>query len=265
MFFSLSKILWWFVSPGNIILFVLCLATVLLFIRRQRLARWLFGILAVSAVFISTIPIGSWMITSLENRFPAVDTPPKHIDGVIVLGGVANQIVTHARGQVAISDAAERLTALAHLGYQYPEARLVFSGGSGLLFNQELKEGDVIAPLLKDIGFDPDRVEIENRARNTFENALITREFVKPKASETWLLVTSAFHMPRAVGCFRKVGWESIVPYPVDFRSTGIYVPTSIPQFSSRMSELELAIHEWLGLFFYWLTDRIDEPFPQPR
>jgi uncharacterized SAM-binding protein YcdF (DUF218 family) len=220
---------------------------------------------AVLTLAIATVPLGSWMITALENRFPVVRELPPHIDGVIALGGVANQIVTNARGQVAISDAVERLTALASIGRQFPDTRLVFSGGSGLLFHQEIKEGDILAPFLADIGLDPNRVEIESGARNTYENAIITREFAAPAPEETWVLITSAFHMPRAVGCFRKAGW-TVLPYPVDFKSTGQYGPfLDIPNFSGRLSALELAVHEWLGLIFYWLTGRIDEVFPHPQ
>lgn len=264
MFFSLSKIFWWFVSPGNVFLLLLCAGTLSLFTRWSRIGKWLLSATAILAIGIATFPIGSWMISPLENRFPIVRSLPPKVDGFISLGGMVNQLVTDARGQVTVGEAVERLTTLASLGRQYPEARLVFSGGSGLLFNQEIKEGDVIAPFLKDIGITDGRIEIENQARNTYENAKITRQFVSPKPNETWVLITSAFHMPRAMGCFRKAGWGEIIPYPVDFRSTGTHPFMVIPRFAGGLSDLELAVHEWLGLFFYWMTGRMDELFPRP-
>ena len=263
MFFTLSKVLWWFAAPGNALLFLLCLGAVLLFTPWRRAGRWLTASAVVLAVLVSTIPVSGWLMTELENRFPVTTRLPERVDGIISLGGIVNQFVSQARGQVSVGDPVERLTELAGLAQKYPEARLIFSGGSGNLFKTDVKEADVLNPFLEQIGLDPARVTFDNRARNTFENALLVREIANPQPGENWILITSAFHMPRSVGCFRQAGW-TIIPYPVDFHTTGEGEFGFFPDFSGRLNGLNLAVHEWLGLIFYWLTDKTDALFPAP-
>lgn len=264
MFFHLSKILWWFTAPSNGLLLLLGVGVLLLWTPWRRAGRWVVT-LGIMLLFVATtMPVGSWMLNRLENRFPAVSALPSKIDGIIVLGGVVNQFLTKARGQISIGDPAERLTAFAELAHRYPKARLIFSGGSALPFRQDLKEADVLGPIWPQIGLDPNRVVYENRSRNTYENAKNTFELAHPRPGETWILITSAFHMPRAVGCFRRVGW-AIVPYPVDYRTEPVFQFSLSPNLSDNLSILEMAVHEWLGLFFYWWTDRIDSVFPSPN
>lgn len=263
MFFTLSKVLWWFAEPGNALLFLLCLGVVLLFSPWRRAGRRITALATVLALAISILPVGGWMMTKLENRFPVAIDLPERIDGIVSLGGVVNQFVTKARGQVAVGEAVERLTALAGLARQYPDARLIFSGGSGSLTHTDIKEADVLTPFLRQIGLDASRVTFDNQARNTHENAVRVRELANPQPGENWILITSAFHMPRAVGSFRKVDWQ-MIPYPVDFHTTGDIGFNFFPNFSGRLNGLGLAVHEWLGLVFYWLTDRTDDLFPAP-
>ena len=65
-------------------------------------------------------------------------------------------------------------------------------------------------------GLDARRILVETRSRNTYENAVYSKELAQPQPGQIWLLVTSANHMPRAVGCFRAVGFD-VIPYPVDY------------------------------------------------
>lgn len=264
MFFYLSKILWFFADPGNLLLIALCLGAVLVYRRRDWIGRRLVSLAALLAIVATVVPIGSNLMIVLENRFPIPGEPPENIDGIVVLGGVVNELVTRARGQVSIGGSIERLTEFAALSKQYPKAKLVFTGGSGKLLSQDVKEGDAVGPLLRQLGVDPDRLLIDNQSRNTFENAAMTLELAKPHPDETWLLITSAFHMPRSVGVFRKAGWN-IIPYPVDFYYTG--EPVFVPGFSflGGLNALSSATHEWLGLIFYWLTGKTDSLFPGPK
>ena len=96
----------------------------------------------------------------------------------------------------------------------------VFSGGSPALFVSEAPEAEFAARLLRDFGIDPERIQIEEQSRNTVENAVFSRLIAQPKPGERWLLVTSAYHMPRSIGAFRKAGF-AVEPYPVDWRTRG--------------------------------------------
>jgi uncharacterized SAM-binding protein YcdF (DUF218 family) len=171
--------------------------------------------------------------------------------------------LTHHRGQAAIGAAAERLFAMAALAKRYPQAKLVFTGGSGRLFAQDKKEAHLVAPLIQSLGVDSARAIFEDQSRNTTENATFSRRLADPKAGETWLLVTSAWHMPRTVGSFRKAGWP-VVAYPVNYTTTGESMPPLLFNFGYGISSLGGAMHEYAGLFFYWLTGKTDTLFPGP-
>src|SRR4029079_5186358 len=97
---------------------------------------------------------------------------------------------------------------------------IVFAGGSGSLFGNRPDEAQFASRLWQSLGIGASRIELENASRNTFENATMTKALVQPEPGQRWLLVTSAFHMPRAVGCFRRAGF-AVEPYPVDWQTGG--------------------------------------------
>ena len=264
MFFYMSKILWFFLDLSNLLLVALCLGTILIYLRPNRLGRRLLSLTAVLSVIVATLPIGHNLIVILENRFPAVQTLPAKVDGIIVLGGIVNQNITQARGQVSIGGAVERLISFAVLSKQYPKAKLLFTGGSGDILRQNIKEGDVVEPLLVDLGVDLKRLKIESNSRNTYENAVLSKRLAQPSAEETWILITSAFHMPRSVGVFRQVEWD-VIPFPVDYHFEENLAFELSFNFIGGVNILSRAIHEWLGLLVYWLTDKSVTFFPGPE
>ncbi len=263
MFFTLSKFFWFIVEPSNVILLLISVGALMIFSPWWRAGRVLVSLAAISALGLAILPIGNISLVELENRFPVAVKLPPRVDGIIALGGVASQFVTRSRGQISLGGAVERLTEFASLSRRYPDAKLVFTGGSGYVFRQDIKEADVLGPFFKSLGMDVGRIIFENRSRNTFENAVNTFELVKPGADETWILITSAFHMPRAFGTFRKAGWN-IIPYPVDFYFEGNEMFSLSFNLGAGMSRFAAALHEWLGLAFYRLTGKSDVFFPAP-
>ena len=117
--------------------------------------------------------------------------------------------------------------------------------------------------LFEELGLPIERVEFEEQARNTYENGVFTHLLVEPKGGERWVLVTSAFHMPRAVGVWRKLGWE-IIPYPVDYRVNPGSLSISIDPAGSLQS-LSLGLREWGSLLLYRMMGRTEEVFPNPK
>ena len=264
MFFVLSKILWALVNPGNLLLLLLVLGAVLLWTRWRRFGRWLVGFSTVAFLLLAVVPLGNWAFGVLENRFPPLVQLPERVDGIIVAGGIVNPVTSKDRGQLSINGAVERVYEMAVLSRRYPKARIVFSGGSGSLLYPDLKEAHAVVPLFRQLGVDTKRVIFEDQSRNTAENAVNTYRVIQPKGGETWLLVTSAFHMPRTVGSFRKAGWD-VTPYPVDYNTR---LTKALPvqfNFSGGVGSLGGAVHEFLGLFFYWLDGKTDELFPGPE
>jgi uncharacterized SAM-binding protein YcdF (DUF218 family) len=265
MFFWLSKILWVLADPGTLLFLALALGTGLLATRWRRAGARLLAATTVAAAAIAILPLGEWGGALLENRFPRPAVTPDKVDGIVVLGGVVDPYQTAARGEESIGGAAERLVAFARLAKRHPEARLVFSGGSGDPLRQDLKEAHAVGPLLDLMGVPGDRVVFEADSRNTHENAILAKELVKPGPDETWILVTSAFHMPRAVGCFRRAGWR-ILPYPTDFNTAGEGGGLSLRfNVTGGFGRLSAFLHEAIGLLFYRLTGRTDALFPAPE
>jgi uncharacterized SAM-binding protein YcdF (DUF218 family) len=161
--------------------------------------------------------------------------------------------------------AAGRLVEAAALAHRYPNARVIFSGGSANLISADAREADYAAAMFESLGVSRERLAMERRSRNTQENAEFARAMISPGPGERWLLITSAFHMPRSVGVFRKAGFP-IEPFPVDWRIGG---RSDLFNFSvsalEGLGRIDTAIREWIGLTAYWATGKTSELFPGPE
>jgi uncharacterized SAM-binding protein YcdF (DUF218 family) len=255
MFFVLSKVGWFFVQPSNVLI---ASAVVGLLLTRTRFAQlgqrtmaWALALLAVCAI----LPVGNWILLPLEERFPPWNESQGGPDGIIVLGGAINPETSAARPYPGINGAAGRISATSRLAKRYPQARIVYAGGA---------EAETAAQVFEDFGVPRVRVEIEDRSRNTIENAIFTKKVVNPKLGERWLLVTSAFHMPRAMGVFRRNDFP-VEAYPVDWRTSGPQDLLSFSlSFSDGLGRVDLGVHEWTGLIAYWVFGKTSALFPAP-
>jgi len=264
MFFTLSKVLWFFLEPGNAFLAALLLGLIFCKTRFRRLGKWLVGLSICFALTVTFLPIGPWMYGALENRFPVPGKLPAHVDGIVVLGGVIDPKLTKARRTPVIGGAVERITVSAELAKRYPTARLIYTGGSGSLLDQQDREADYVAGLYAALGVAREQLSFDREARNTWENGRNAYKMAQPKPGQHWILVTSAFHMPRAVGIFRRLGWATI-PYPVDFSTPPAQSFSSPMSFSLGLGQISSALHEWIGLMAYWVTGKTDAAIPKPR
>ncbi len=264
MFFIVSRIFWFVAEPVTLAIVVGVLGILLGITRFARAGRVLTtGAFVALAVGLFT-PIGAVLLRPLEDRFPQ---PPADIPvpaGIIVLGGAADAEKSEARGQVYFSPDGARMTAGVVLARRYPSARLVFTGGSGWLLGQGPPEPTSGRKLRLSLGVPAERMAFESKSRNSWENGLFTRDLVKPKAGETWLLVTLAWHMPRSVGVFRRLGFD-VIPYPVSYRTFGDerdFLPSS--SMIDRVYMLDHSVREWVGLLAYRLAGKTDALFPAP-
>jgi uncharacterized SAM-binding protein YcdF (DUF218 family) len=264
MFFALSKILGFFTSVSNVLVTIGIVGVLLLGTRHNRLARWLMVTsVALIAVF-GLSPLGSALMLPLEDRFPPWDPSRGAPDGIVMLGGAIAPDVSAARDSVALDQAAERVTATAELARRYPNARIVISGGSNALTFDEAIEAVFAVKELEALGVAHERITAEEQSRNTIENAVFSRLVANPKPGERWLLVTSAYHMPRAVAAFRAAGFP-IEPYPVDWRTRGpaeLMWPFSTV--GDGLQRTDTAMHEWIGLLAYRLAGQTADLFPAP-
>lgn len=263
MTFVLSKVLWLLVKPSHVILILLVLGLLLALTRWRRLGLIFIGISTVALIIVAVLPVAYWLAAPLENRFPAPRELPSEIDGIVVLGGAVDLPISRTRRQVSLNDAAERLTTFITLARRYPSARLVFAGGSGGLSMGDLREADVARQLMADLGLGPERVRFERNSRNTYENAVLAKKLAQPAAGEAWLLITSAAHMPRSIGVFRKVGW-TVTPYPIDYKTKPTAPSFIRPYLNVSLSTVDKMTREWLGLLAYRVMGRTDRVFPGP-
>ena len=265
MFFVASKILWLLSAPLNLLAF-LGLAGALIAGRRPRTGRLLAGGAALLILVLGVSPAGPMLISPLEQRFPRPPSDMPEPYGIIVLGGAIDDDLSSAHGTLVLQDGAARLSESAVLARRYPGARLFYTGGSAEIVgpNNASYEAEAARAFWIATGIDPSRIGVENRSRNTDENARFSADILKPTPAQTWLLITSAYHMPRSMGLFRKAGFRLIAD-PVDYRAFGDsrdWHP--IRKSLAGLLIFDTALHEWIGLVAYWLTGRIDNLFPAP-
>jgi uncharacterized SAM-binding protein YcdF (DUF218 family) len=264
MFFALSKVLGFFTLPSNVLIAIGIVGLILLCTRFARLGSWLVVTSLVLIAIAGLSPLGNVLMIPLEQRFPAWNASRGAPDGIIVLGGAISPEVSAFRDAVALNEAAERITFAAELARRYPNARIVYTGGSNAL----LFEGAIEAPFavreLEALGVAHDRITAEEQSRNTIENAVYSRLVAQPKPGDRWLLVTSAFHMPRAIAAFRAAGFN-VEACPVDWRTRGsLDAARFFGSLSEGLARTDTAVHEWVGLFAYRLTGKTKELFPAP-
>lgn len=265
MFFTVSKILGFFVVPSNTVAMLCALGAVLLATRFRKAGSRILGLGVVLLLVFGYSSLGNLLLLPLTERFPAWSAGGRAPDGIIVLGGSIDAESSQARGSLEMDASAERIVTMLQLARRFPQARIVFSGGSANLIEEPVPEAPIAGDLLEDFGTPRARIVLESESRTTAENATFTRKLVSPKPGERWLLVTSAFHMPRSIGAFRKAGFD-VEAYPVDWRtrgwSDGLMPFTAL---SAGLARTDVAVHEWVGLIAYWAAGRSSELFPGPR
>jgi len=261
--FAVSKLLNFLWTPDSLLVLVLGIGTAALWFW-PRVGRWL--VTAGVAVFAigSFLPVGIWLLAPLEDRFPRPGPDELgRVDGIIVLGGAVQPEITHTRAALALNRHAERIVEMAMLARRFPQVPIVYAGGSGDVRGERPTEAAAISPYLAALGISPERVRLENASRNTFENAVETWNRSRPAPDERWLLVTSAFHMPRAIGVFRAAGWDPVA-FPVDYLGSGRERwPMLAP--AGHWADLRLAAHEYVGLLAYRAAGYSNALLPGPR
>jgi uncharacterized SAM-binding protein YcdF (DUF218 family) len=264
LFFVLSKTLGFMLLPSNFLIGLGTIGAILLAARRRRLGSRLMATAAILLAVCAFSPLGYVLLHPLEQRFPPWDSARGAPDGIVILGASVEADLSAAHGVPVVRGAPDRIIRAAMLAHTYPNARVVFSGGSANLISNDAKEADHAAAIFEGLGIAKSRLIMERRSRNTLENAEFSRDLVKPKPGERWLLVTSAFHMPRSVGLFRKAGF-AVEPYPVDWRTAD---RLDFMAFSSLgvegLARTDTAIREWMGLIAYRLAGKTDQLWPGP-
>jgi uncharacterized SAM-binding protein YcdF (DUF218 family) len=264
LFFYLAKIVWFAAQPSSLIALAMIAGVVLMRTRWQRPGRWLLIGGLAALVVLGLSPGSQALIVPLENRFPRADLsrgPP--VTGIIVLGGAEDGRADPPRELAGLNEAAERITEAVALARRYPQARVVFTGGSAALMTDSPPESLAMGRLLEALGVPRDRLTLESHSRDTYENAVFTRRLIDPAPGERWLLVTSGWHMPRAIGCFRKAGFP-VEAWTVDYRTSGRIDLWPNSNLTVGLRQIDFATREYVGLLMYYMSGRTSALFPAP-
>jgi len=259
----LSRILGIVFTPSNFLLLLLVLGMLLQWTRAKRWGKMLALAVAAAFLLVFFLPIDDWLTAPLENRYSRPPWPAQ-VDGVLVLGGGENGLVFAARHLPGFDANEGQLVESAELLRRYPNAKLIFSGGMAPLAKGGKSEASVARVIYRQLGVESSRLILESRSRNSWENFVNSKALARPKPGETWLLVTSAARMPRAMGIAAKLHWR-MLPWPCDYLTTGKAEGIGWnSSFVDRLGKIDFAVHEWAGLAAYWLTGRLGDPSSVP-
>ena len=264
MFFYLAKTLWFFAQPSGLLLLLLLTGAALLLAGRDRVGRRLVVASAGLLLFGGWLPVSNWLMLPLEQRFSRADLAGG-VDGIVVLGGGEEARIWAERAGHALNEAGERFTEAVALARRYAKAKVAFTGGAIELLTAPKVGADAARAIFADLGLaEGERLLFERKARDTWENAVLVKALAQPKAGERWLLVTSAWHMPRAIGAFRKAGFP-VEPWPVDYRTASLWDalrPFEAP--ADGLKRFDTALREWVGLVVYRASGRTSALLPGP-
>lgn len=262
VFFTLSKVIWSFARPDHLVLLLLTLSVLSLAwgSHKKRARRWSLSLLA-AVWLVALVPIGKALLQPLEQRFAVPQQlEQSRLSGIVVLGGAEDLSAMQFHQRAEFSDAADRVMVVPELAQRFPGLPIIYSSGSSWLSEPGLKGADYTKLYFDAIGLGS-RVLYERQSRNTFENATLSRALAGEQMDGTWLLVTSAFHMPRSVGVFQQQGWK-VQPYPVDFRGQSFAGLGVLFSLSGNLSDLVMALREWVGLLAYRLSGKTAQLLP---
>jgi uncharacterized SAM-binding protein YcdF (DUF218 family) len=252
-----------FSAPSNLIGAAIVVGFVLLLLRLR------IGII-VAAVSVAGLlaagfgPLGNVLLTPLEERFPEWRYPHRHVDGIIVLGGSYDFVRHPYLSMIVLEEDTEPLALVIDLARRYPEAKVIVSGGSS--YSHDVTEASIMKDYFTSFGIAPERIVTEDRSLNMVQSAQFTANLLRPDPSSRWLLLTYGHLMPRAVGAFRKAGFE-LFPFAIHVRNPSGWdvMWNSDRTLAENLGKLDIAAHEWLGLAYYKLKGYSDEWFPSPR
>lgn len=245
---------WWIINIDLFFILLLLVGSGLLFFQRRTWGKRFLFISCLGFVFFGVVPIGLWTFENLENHFPKIQSIPPDTKGMILLGGSFDKMTTLARGETAYNLTGGKFFQFIELAREHPHLELVFTGTP---FEVETAKKE-----FKALGLDPNTIIFEGGSKDTKDNAAKTAALIKPKPDEKWILITSAYHMPRSVALFRKAGFK-VIPFPVDYHSPGQYEPLFFIGLTLNLQGWQASSREWLGMVANYLMGRSDEVYPK--
>tara|TARA_Y100000588_G_scaffold381706_1_gene467840 strand:- start:237 stop:1019 length:783 start_codon:yes stop_codon:yes gene_type:complete len=253
MTFFLSKFLWFILNPFNLFIYFLILAFFFNYINFKKISKLIFSFTILFFIFSGILPTGSYLNYLLEKDFHDTIILPKKVDGILILSGASNPNLTKEYNKISLNDSAERLTESIILINKYPNAKIIFSGGSGSLNPDAIGHSYAVKLFFENLNINLKNIIFENKSRNTYENILFSKNKAKPQSNEIWIVITSAFHLKRTLNIAKKLEWN-LLPYPTDFKQSKKFEWKISFNFLNNFLTFQNSSHEWMGLAaYYWM------------
>lgn len=256
LFFLASKVFWAIAQPDSLIVIILAISAVLTLFNHLRWAKITILSTTLFLVGLGFYPLGDVILAPLENSY----TRPSNVDPtrIILLGGAEDNYPSALTLIPNLTEAGDRFLAALSLAHQFPNATLIFTGGSGHLLDQSISGTDIASPIFNQFPTLAGRTILEGSSRNTFENAKNTKATLAALdhdlAHGQTVLVTSAFHMRRSMGVFCTAGYQNLIPYPADYRVSQKWDW----DLANHLADLNSGLREWIGLLAYRVTGKIN-------
>lgn len=253
-----------FLSTPSTLLALTALFGVVLLIFRPQIGG-IVAALSLTGIAVAALsPLGNVLLTPLDKRFPMWSYPSQQgLEGIIVQCGSYDKVRYSYVSTLVLENDTEPVALIVDLARRYPNAKIILSGGNPSE-KAELDDAATLKKYFVSLGIAPARILVEGRSRTTAQNAQFAASLLHPLPSSRWLLVTYGYRMPRAVGAFRKAGFN-VVAFPVHLRTNGwaqMWRPDNSA--TENLLKLDIATHEWLGLAYYKLRGHSDEWFSGP-
>lgn len=263
MTFTLSKIFWLAAQPLSAAFLAIFLSLFCGWLGWRRMRSFL-ALMAALILFLTLYTTsGAWLLQKLEDRIARPETLPSNLSCILILGGGFETEVTTSRGGFELNQGGDRFVEGLRLARLHPGARILVSGGDGSLGGTYEGDARTAVRFFEAFGISANRLVQEATSRNTHENAVNTRVVLEKEGLGDCVLITSAFHMPRSIGLFRKNGM-SVIPWPVDYHTpANVRIGFDFTQPSLNTQLMTTAVREWIGLLAYYLAGRTHALVPE--
>lgn len=258
--FFIGKVFWELFNPVQVLFITLFVSLPMLLSSWKKFAKYLLFFSVGVFLFIGIIPT-KFIAAPLENYFPQTQLPPQEqVEGIFILGGSINLIASEKQNRTIFDKNKKRVSGGIEMMKHYPAVRVVYSGSNYTPFVGR-HEGYYFRKYLKSLGIKR-KIIYEKYSRTTYENARYASSAVSD-FDKKWILVTSAVHMPRSIGLFRKEGLN-VVPYPVDYIKEDKHSskPFSPKLFISNYFRFNQVMKEYISLLAFYVLGKTDHLLP---
>ena len=260
MTFYLSKLLWFLFNPFNCILFLFFLSLILNFFKFLKFSKIILFFSFLLFIISGVLPTGSYLLYLLEKNYHNRVALPENVDGILILSGATNPFLTKEYDQISLNGSVERLTESIQLINKYPTAKVFFAGGSGYVEYPDLNHSEVAKKFYESLNVNTKNIFFDKKSRNTYENIVFANKKINPNINEKWIIVTSAFHLKRAISVGEKLGWE-LIPYATDYKLSKKFKWGLSFSFYQNFGMLQHSSHEWVGIIAYYFMGRSSKIF----